>query len=157
LIVLNGKLNGTYLYYGAEGEANIARQMRLDAGNAKIGSEIAAKRTSVKGNKQLYNNASWDLVDAMDKDSLFVAKVDMKTLPDSLKNKSRAELKQIVDKKNAERGAVQKEILIVNTQRENFIAAERAKNASNNNAATLETEVEKVIRQQAKRFNMVIE
>ena len=157
LIVLNNKLNGTYLYFGADGETNFTRQYKVDAGNAGMGREVAAKRTAVKGNKQLYNNASWDLVDAMDKDSLFIAKVDMKTLPDSLKNKSRAELQKIVDKKNAERGAVQKEILLVNTQRENFIAAERAKNAANNNAVTLESEVEKVIRQQAKRFKMVIQ
>jgi hypothetical protein len=157
LIVLNGKLNGTYLYYGADGEANFTRQMTLDAGNAGMGKEVAAKRTAVKGNKQLYYNGTWDLVDAMDRDSTFISKVDMKTLPDSLKNKSRAELQKIVDKKNAERGAVQKEILLVNTQRENFIAAERAKVAANNNAVTLETEVEKVIRQQAKRFNMIIQ
>ncbi len=156
LIVLNEKLNGTYLYYGASGEANFARQYQLDAGNAGMSKEVAAKRTAVKGNKQLYNNASWDLVDAIDRDSAFIAKVDMKTLPDSLKNKSRAELQKIVDKKNAERSAVQKEIMIINTQRENFIAAERAKSA-NNNVATLESEVEKVIRQQAKRFKMVIE
>ncbi|MGH2552251.1 MAG: hypothetical protein ACRDEB_00965 [Chitinophagaceae bacterium] len=156
LIVLNSKLNGTYLYYGAEGEANFARQMRLDAGNARIGSEIAAKRTAVKGNKQLYYNGTWDLVDAVDRDSTFITKVDMKTLPDSLKNKSRAELQKIVDKKNAERGAVQKEIMIINAQRENFIAAERAKAVANNNTATLESEVEKIIKEQAKQFNMVI-
>jgi hypothetical protein len=81
----------------------------------------------------------------------------MKTLPDSLKNKSRDEIKKIVDIKNAERSAVQKEIMTINTQRENYIAAERAKAANNNNTQTLETEVEKVIRQQAKRFNMVIQ
>ncbi len=157
LIVLNSKLNGTYLYYGADGAANFTRQMSLDAGNAGMGSEVAAKRTAVKGNKQLYYNGTWDLVDAMDRDSTLIGKVDMKTLPDSLKNKSRTELKLIVNAKNDERGAVQKEILIVTTQRENYIAAERAKNAANNNAVTLETEVEKVIRLQAKRFNMIIQ
>ena len=81
----------------------------------------------------------------------------MKTLPDSLQYKSRADLKMIVDKKNAERSAVQKEITTLNVQRENYIAAERAKNTSNNNAATLETEVERIIKEQAKRFNMVIQ
>jgi len=157
LIVLNGKLNGTYLWYGNDGAERYMAQGSVDVANLSMGQGIAAKRTAVKGNKHLYDNSSWDLVDAMYKDSSFVAKVDMKTLPDSLKNKSRVELKQIVDKKNAERSAVQKEIMTVNTQRENFIAAERAKAANNNNAATLETEVEKVIRQQAKRFNMIIQ
>ncbi len=157
LTVLNTKLNGTYLYYGTDGKTNYSRQNLMDAGNAGISSQAAAQRTSVKGNKQLYNNASWDLVDAMDNDSLFIAKVDMKTLPDSLQTKSRAELKQIVDTKNAERSAVQKEIAVTSLQREMFIATERARSASgNNNIATLETEVEKVIRGQAKRFNMII-
>lgn len=157
LIVLNTKLNGTYLYYGAEGEANFARQGFMDVSNASVSKEVAAKRTAVKGNRQLYYNGTWDLVDAVDRDSSFIAKVDMKTLPDSLKNKSRAELKKIVDSKNSERGVIQKEIVTINTQRENYIAAERAKAAANNNTQTLESEVEKVIRQQAKRFNMVIQ
>jgi hypothetical protein len=158
LTVLNIKLNGTYLYYGADGKTNYSRQYLLDAGNAGISSQAGAQRTSVKGNKQLYNNASWDLVDAVDNDSLFISKVDMKTLPDSLQTKSRAELKQIVDTKNNERGTVQKEIATTSVQREKFIATERAKAASgNNNIATLETEVEKVIRGQAKRFNMIIQ
>jgi hypothetical protein len=157
LIVLNSKLNGTYLYYGADGRANYARQGFMDASNASVSKEVAAKRTAVKANGYLYQNTTWDLLDAVRADSSFIFKVDIKTLPDSLKNKSRTELIQIVNTKNAERSAVQKEIMTVNTQRENFIAAERAKNAANNNAATLESEVEKVIRQQAKRFNMVIQ
>ena len=157
LIVLNEKLNSTYLYYGADGRSYYARQYSVDVSNASAGFGIAAKRTAVKGNAKLYNNSTWDLADASKADSSIITKVDMKTLPDSLQNKSRAELKKIVDTKNAERSAVQKEIMTINTQRENFIAAERAKAVANNNTQTLETEVEKVIRQQAKRFKMVIQ
>jgi hypothetical protein len=64
----------------------------------------ALKRVAVKGNKVLYKNSSWDLVDAADADSSFIAKVDTKTLPDSLKNKSRTELKQIVKTKKTVKG-----------------------------------------------------
>jgi hypothetical protein len=157
LMVLNEKLNGTYLYYGNDGRINYARQNTMDLSNASAGMGIAAKRTAVKGNAQLYNNANWDLLDATRADSTFITKVDMKTLPDSLQHKSRAELQKIVDKKNTERSVVQKEITTINTRRDNYIAAERAKAATNNNTQTLESEVEKVIRQQAKRFNMVIQ
>jgi hypothetical protein len=157
LIVLNGKLNNTYLFYGWEGSAKYSTQATVDVYNSSAGFGIAAKRTAVKGNKQLYNNASWDLVDAMEKDSAIVKKVDMKTLPDSLQNKSREELEKIVFKKTEDRSAVQKEIMTINNQREAYIATERAKAANNNNIQTLESEVEKVIRQQAKRFNMVIQ
>jgi len=157
LIVLNEKLNGTYLYYGSEGRDKSALQYSMDASNASMGTTVAAKRTAVKGNAQLYNNSSWDLLDASAADSTFIAKVDMKTLPDSLKNKSRAELQQIVNVKNAERGIIQKEIGSISVQRENYINAERTKAATNNNSETLETEVEKIIKEQVKRFNMVIQ
>lgn len=157
LIVLNTKLNGTYLYYGTDGYTNYTRQQVMDQSNASAGMGVAAKRTAVKGNKQLYNNASWDLVDAYDNDKDFINKVDLKTLPDSLKNKSRSDIKLIVDKKIAERSSVQKEITTINLAREKYIAAERAKAAGNNNPQTLETEVEKIIKEQAKRFNMVIQ
>jgi len=84
--------------------------------------------------------------------------VDRKILPDSLKNKTAEELEKIVDVKSKERSSIQKEITTLNTQRDAYIAAEKAKNAANkNNAQTLETEVEKIIKDQAKRFNMKIE
>jgi hypothetical protein len=158
LVVLNNKLNGTYLYYGANGYANFTKQYRVDQANMSLSKSATAKRSAVKANSQLYNNSSWDLVDAYDADSTgFIKKVDMKTLPDSLKNKSPEQLKQIVDAKANERGIIQKEIQATSIQREKYIASEKAKNSTNNNAPTLETEVEKMIKSQVKRFNMRID
>ena len=46
----------------------------------------------------------------------------------------------------------------VNKKRETYIAAEKIKKAkAGNNSQTLESEVEKIIREQATRFNMKIE
>lgn len=158
LISLNYKLNGTYIGYGDMGAANVARQESVDKMNAKAGAGVAAKRTAVKSKESLYDNRSWDLVDAARGDKDFAEKVDMKSLPDSLKNRSRAELKQVVALKQQERSNIQKDIATVNVQREKYIADEKARMASNtNNAATLETEVEKIIKVQAKRYNMVIQ
>jgi hypothetical protein len=157
LMVLNTKLNGTYLYYGFDGREKQNRQVAMDVSNATINKKVAADRAVVKANSGLYDNSSWDLMDAYKADSSFIAKVDMKTLPDSLKNKSRAELKMIINNKNKERGAIQGEIISINKQRENYIAAKRAKAAANNKAVTLETEVEKIIKEQAKRYNMIIQ
>ena len=111
LFVLNEKLNSTYLYYGAAGKERYQAQFYTDAYNAGINSTVAANRVAVKGNKKLYDNSYWDILDAAAADSTFINKVDMKTLPDSLKNKSRAELKKIVDTKNEERSAIQKQII----------------------------------------------
>ena len=80
----------------------------------------------------------------------------MKTLPDSLKNRSREELQKVIAAKSNERLLIQRQMQQLSTQRKNFIASEKAKNAGSN-IATLETEVEKIIKEQAKRFNMKIE
>ena len=49
-----------------------------------------------------------------------------------------------------------KQIQAVSAKRMVYINEERARKA-NNNTQTLETEVEKIIREQVKRFNMKIE
>jgi hypothetical protein len=160
LVVLNNKLNSTYVWYGEEGAKKIEALASTDEIMGDWNKSVAATRIGVKGNSQLYNNASWDMVDAYRADSSyngFIKKVNTKFLPDSLKNKTREELKKIVSAKNNERSFIQKEILTVSTQRENYISAERAKTAINNKTTTLETEVEKIIREQVKRFNMRIQ
>ncbi len=156
LIVLNQKLNATYVYYGSEGETRAELQETMDAGNARINTSIAAKRAAVKGNRSLYDNSGWDLVDAYEKDKSVIDKVDFKTLPESLKNKTREEVKAFVDEKNRERAAISKEILEANAKRDAFISTERSKQTGTT-TATLETEIEKIVREQVKRANMTID
>ena len=117
---------------------------------------VAVKRVTVKGKKELYKNTAWDMVDAAEKDKKFAEKVDMNTLPDSLQNKSRKEIQQVIDTKTSERAQIQKDIETVNTKRETWLAAEKLKRVTNKNIATLESEIEKIIKQQAKRYKMVI-
>ena len=156
LIVLNSKLNGTYVYYGEIGFANYSKQATVDQNNFHANKSAGLKRATVKSTSKLYSNSSWDLVDASDADTAFYKKVDMKTLPDSLKNRSREELQKVIAAKSNERLLIQRQMQQLSTQRKNFIASEKEKNAESN-IATLETEVEKIIKEQAKRFNMKIE
>jgi hypothetical protein len=158
LYVMNDKLNGTYISYGYAGASYSAKQRKMDVANTSMSKSAGLKRIKAKSNAVVYNNSQWDLVDAKAKDLTgAIAKIDKKQLPDSLQNKTTAELEKIVDEKSKERSAVQKEIINLNTQRDAFIAAEKAKNATNKNQATLETEVEKIIKEQAKRFKMQIQ
>jgi hypothetical protein len=159
LFTYNEKLNGTYIAYGASGAAYQYKQSAMDAANASMSKEAGLKRIKAKSSGKVYNNAQWDLVDAKDKGGAeFIEKLDKKALPDSLKNKSTEEIKKIVDQKSKERGAVQSEITKLNAQRDAYIAAEKAKRATiKNNAATLESEVEKIIREQARRYKMNID
>ena len=59
-------------------------------------------------------------------------------------------------RKSAERIQIQSEIKDINAKREAFLIEEKTKRARNTDS-TLETEVEKMIREQVKRFNMKIE
>jgi hypothetical protein len=158
LFVLNTKLNGTYISYGYSGATKFAAQAEVDQKSYSSNKSAALKRVAVKGQISLYKNDSWDLVDAggSGDSKEFIAKLDKKTLPDSLQKKSNEELKKIVDEKRAQRSIIQKEIEVTNNRREVYIAEARKKNATVN-APTLETEVEKIIKEQAKRYNMTIQ
>ena len=156
---MNNQLNGTYIAYGYAGAGKKVKQEQMDVANASMSKEAGIKRIKTKiSGITVYNNAQWDLVDAKGTAGFDLEKIDKNVLPDSLKNKTTEELKKIIDAKSKERGTVQTEIAKLNTQRDIYIAVEKAKNVTNkNNAATLETEVERIIKEQAKRFKMVIQ
>jgi len=158
LITLNYKLNGTYIYYGADGRGKKQLQGSMDVANSSVNSYVGVNRAVSKASSKTYNNSGWDLVDAKEADTKALDKIDYKTLPDSLQKKNKAELEAIINQKSTERAGIQKEILDINKKREEFIAEEKIKKAkAGNNSQTLESEVERIIRQQATRFNMKIE
>lgn len=155
---LNDKLNSTYIAYGTTGKYKQQVQTEMDSKNYSMNKTVAAKRISVKGQSNLYKNDSWDLVDAQaaSPNEDVLKKVDRHQLADSLQTKSSEELKTIITAKSKERTAVQKEIASINIKRETFLAEAKRKNAASHNVATLETAMEKIIKDQAKRFNMSI-
>ena len=158
LITLNNKLNGTYIYYGATGKGKKELQGSMDAANLSVNKYAGVNRAVSKASSKTYNNSSWDLVDAKSDDKNILDKIDLKTLPDSLKNKNKQQLEVIVNQKSNERSGIQKEIQDISKKREAYIATEKIKKAkAGNNSKTLESEVEKIIREQATRFNMKIE
>lgn len=156
LFSLNDQLNNTYISYGAAGGSSMELQASVDKMNYTMNKSVAAARVAVKGKKQLYQNTGWDLVDAQEADSMFVTKVDLKTLPVNLQKKNRTEIKHIIKEKSIQRENIQKSIGELSTKREKFIAIEKTKTSGLNKNATLENEVEKIIRSQAKRFRMII-
>ncbi len=158
LITLNNKLNGTYIYYGAAGRGKKELQGTMDAANSSVSSYAGVNRAVAKASPGTYKNSTWDLVDAKEDDKKILDKIDFKTLPDNLQKKNKAELEAIINQKSSERGSIQKEILNINKKRETYIANEKMKKVkAGNNSQTLESEVEKIIRHQATRFNMKIE
>jgi len=157
LITLNGSLNNTYVSYGLMGGSYYAKQATMDKKNAAASKKQEIARIKTKANSKVYDNSKWDLVDANSKGVLAEAIADKDNLPDSLKNKTKEEIKLIVEEKSKQRAAVNKQIIELTTKRETYIAEERKKIASIKQESTLETEVEKIIKEQARRYKMQID
>lgn len=157
LFTLNDQLNKTYIGYGTMGETEYRKQESLDQLNTSANKSAGLKRAYVKSKSNLYDNRNWDLVDAYKADSTVVHKIAAGSLPDSLRNKSKKELLQIVNSKKTERTALQQQIETVNKKREAFIIEEKKKNSNVKTEANLETAIEQMIKQQARRFQLTIE
>lgn len=156
IFVLNSQLNSTYVGYGSRAGTGYSSQLMADQMNYESNKSAAIKRIEVKGKKNLYKNSTWDLVDASMDDSTMVEKMDTKALPDSLRKLSRQQLKQFVKTKTSERNKIQEQIAALSVKREAYLVAERKKRAGGNQQ-TLQTETEKLIIQQAKKYKMEIQ
>lgn len=157
LFVENGNLNYTYVGYGYNGASASVKQQKMDLANTTLSKSAGLKRIAAKGNKYAYKNTEWDLVDKYLYDSIGFRKMKKNELPDSLQSKRPEEIEQMVKYKVNQRKATQQKITDLTIKRNEFIAAEKAKRNSNKTDQTLETEVEKIIKEQARRFNMKIE
>ncbi len=157
LTTLNGNLNNTYMTYGYAGASYAAKQSKMDVANAQASKKQEIARIKTKANNKVYDNSSWDLVDAKAKGRLDEAIADKNNLPDSLKNKSKEEIKIIVEEKAKQRSAVNQQINELSAKRDAYITEVRKKAAATKQENTLETEVEKIIKEQAKRYKMQID
>ena len=151
IISLNEQLNQTYLSYGRNGKSAATAQAMADRQNKSLNKSAAVKRTMAKSKQNIYNNADWDMVDKSNEDEAFLSKVDRRELDDSLQGKSDTEIKRIVKQKSNDRKIIQQKIAEKSVLREQFIAAAHK---NNKNESTLETEMEKIILNQAARFKM---
>lgn len=155
LFELNKSLNATYIGYGQLGRESKVKQEEADAENYAMSKEVAADRVIVKGKKSLYSNTQWDLVDAQEADPQFYKKVAPAALPEVIRNKSKAELKLYIESLSKNRKEIQKELEAIQEQREKFIRAEKAKKTGTAEQ-TLATEMEKILRDQARRTGIQI-
>lgn len=128
LATLGAQLNATYLPYGAVAERREAagRQLAQDANAAKSPSGSAAARTAFKAS-QLYRNAQWDLVDAVEDGKVKLEDLGNDQLPDALKKMSLPERKARVAQLSADRKAIQAKIAKVDQSRKLHLAEQERK------------------------------
>jgi len=149
ILRLGNELNATYMAYGMEGAASVARQAKADASAAKFSPKVALERAQAK-TKRSYNNAGWDLVDAVDNNRKFLDSANDNELPAELRGKTLAEKQAIVSSNAARRAELKARIEQLEQARNAFLAAERANQATAApQAQSLETELMKTTKQVA--------
>ncbi|WP_340200351.1 vWA domain-containing protein [Ascidiimonas sp. W6] len=121
ILILNRKLNKTYVPYGKRGSSKMSMQAEQDANAASINQEVKLKR-AVSKSSRLYKNSSWDLVDAAENEDFEVSELKEEELPATLQGKSDAEIKSYIKTKTNERKTVQTRIQELSKKRTSYIA-----------------------------------
>lgn len=123
--LLNDSLNATYIVYGEVGEKRKERQKTQDLNAKKMGKSVYTSRT-VSKSKHIYNNSSWDLVDASKEQSFSIEKIDKNTLPANLKNASSAEVSAHIKAKDEMRKRLKDKINRLANLRSTYIQEQKA-------------------------------
>lgn len=145
ILELNKKLNETYIPYGSTGKKYKERQMEQDRNASSYGAVNFVKR-AISKSKVVYNNATWDLVDAVNESKIKIDELEKKSLPKDLQNLSKKELEIHISNKLIKRKAIQKEINKLNLKREKFV---NEKNKTQSNIENLENALINSIEKQA--------
>lgn len=145
ILILNKKLNKTYVHYGRIGNQKMKLQAEQDT-NAGLYSKANAVSRTVSKSSHLYKNKSWDLVDAEADEDFKYDDLKESQLPEVLKGKSEAEIKAYVAKKRKEREQIQKQIQELNNKRKLYILDHKKENSNG-----LENAMTKAIKEQAKK------
>ena len=148
ILRLNEELNKTYIYYGAHGKEMSARQEAQDANAASMGQANMASRASFKAKKQ-YNNAEWDMVDAMEEDPALLEEVADEQLPEEMQGMSLEEREAYVKEMAEKREKIRAQILELDQKARAYRAEKEREMNEEKDANTLDAVMLKALRQQA--------
>ena len=99
---LNGELNDTYIGYGHYGFERKKMQNTQDMNAAGYGAANTSQRAVSKASSN-YKNADWDLVDAVEDESVDLNEISDDQLPEEMKKMDKKERKEYIDKKAEKR------------------------------------------------------
>ena len=145
----NDSLNKTYIGYGSMGNDKKMNQSKQDENAASAAPSILVERTIVKSKKS-YNNASWDLVDAVELDGKDISEIKEEELPEDFKGKSNEEKKKMIEQKVQERDKYQQKINQLAVKRNEFIEKEKLKSLNSTSSDDFGTSINNSIESKAK-------
>lgn len=116
------QLNGTVIPYGNVKQRAVAAEKVTNSSVGKAEQQAARAAALSKNGTGKVILGNEDLVDAVNNGSVPVAKVDREKLPGEMKGLDDAQLKEAVEKRQAERTALQKKLAELGRLRDEFIA-----------------------------------
>lgn len=146
IATLNRKLGGTLVAYGSSSARRevFAKQALSEAAPASV----AADRLSYNAKSGVVVQGGGELLDELAAGRVKLDSVKKDSLPEDLQKLSEAELKAAIDKKQAERTEIQKQLTQLAKQREDYIAAEQRK-ATNGKGDSFDEKVAGWVQSQA--------
>jgi hypothetical protein len=147
---LNSRLNDTYIYYGQSGVRKKELQSVQDSNAESYGKSNKVER-AISKSSHAYKNSTWDLVDAAKDDAKVITETEDEHLPAEMKGMSAEQKKAYVNRKSAERVAIQKEIQELSTKRKTYIAQQ---SAGESGEGMLDATMIKAIKETAKTKNL---
>jgi hypothetical protein len=126
IIEQNRLLNNTYIGFGAVAVSSKTNQLAQDQNAMGVSKATQTERYLVKS-KSGYKNERWDLVDANKLDSTKILGLPDAQLPAEMRGMSTEQKQQFIAQKTQERAVIQKEMARLETERNAYIAAEKAK------------------------------
>lgn len=144
---LNARLNETYIPYGKEGAAGAARQQEQDGKSSGVSIGLLATRAKSKAT-ELYNNAKWDLVDAVEAGDADLEAMEPEALPEEMQAMAPEARKDFVEEKAKERSDLKTKIVALSSQRDAYVAEQRSAH-SQESAHTLNEALTEAVRKQA--------
>ena len=127
LAKLNQSLNKTYIAYGADGDEYLDNQLKQDANAASMSPSAVASRVATKASN-LYDSASWDIVDAVEAGKA-IEDFETSNLPAEMQTMNKKEREEFVEELTVERKVLQDQIGKLDRDRRAYIADEKSKQA----------------------------
>lgn len=134
IMQLNIILNNTYIGYGKTGASKKASQVQQDQNATQYGKANAVERATSK-TKHVYKTESWDLVGASESNAVQIDKLKEDELPEEMKKMDAKQKKEFIDTKAKERAKVKSQMAELEQKRNDFIAQQKVKTASETHSA----------------------
>jgi hypothetical protein len=151
---LNEKLNETYIAYGTSGQTRAEMQKAQDKNVVALSAGAAVQRAVAKSSGN-YQNAGWDLVDAVKYNNVKIEDLKEKELPTNMQKMNTEQRKVYINTKANERAQIQAKIQKLNAEREKYVAEQMKKTQTQDKS--FGSAAIKAIQEQAKKKNFEFE